>query len=207
MLRSRLGLLGVVALVGGGIAIACGGSVRGDGSGDPDASAGTGAFGGAPTGGAPGGGGIGGIPSGGGGTSTGGTPSGGGGTNTGGTGGTYVDPGCPDAQAPPGEFECDPLGANTCPAGQACFPFIIYPSKPCDFEVYGAKCSLAGSTQQGEPCGSFGSYVSLCAPGLSCFITGQGTECLQLCQIGKPNACPPGLLCGATDVEGVGACN
>lgn len=203
MLGWRLGVVAAMGLVAGNIAFGCGGTVRGDGS-DPDGSAGTGAFGGTSTGGTHTGG-TGGTVFGGGGAGTGGIPFGGGGT--GGTGGTYVDPGCPDAQAPPGEFECDPLGPNTCEPGEACMPFIIYPSKPCDFEVYGAQCSLAGSTQQGEPCGNFGGSVALCAPGLACFITGQGTECLQLCQIGKPNACPPGLLCGATDVEGVGACN
>jgi len=191
--------------IGVALAAACGGTTRTDGGPDGGgATSGFGGFGGT--------GGTGGTVVGG----TGGTGATGGfdagpdakaDAGSGGTGG-YVDPGCPDATAPEPEFECDPLGANTCPTGQACYPFIHYPSKPCDFEVYGASCSKAGFTQQGEPCGQVtpGS-VSLCAPGLSCFITGQGTECLKLCQLTGPNVCPAGLLCLPTDVEGVGACD
>jgi hypothetical protein len=199
-------LRGLLALgVGVGLAAACGGTTRSDGGGTGGTAGGggspgggTGGFGGTVFGGTGGVGGTGGFEAG---------PDGKSDAGSGGTGG-YVDPGCPDATAPPPEFECDPLGPNTCPEGQACYPFINYPSKPCDFEVYGASCAKAGFTQQGEPCGQVtpGS-VSLCAPGLSCFITGQGTECLKLCQITGPNVCPPGLLCLPTDVEGVGACD
>jgi hypothetical protein len=200
---ARRGSVVLIVAVPLAIVAACGGSVSGETSGD--SGSGAAGSGGSLVGGSGGSGGIGGTGGGTGGI--GGKLDAGSDAGSGGTGG-YIDPGCPDAQAPPPEFECDPLGPNTCPPGQACFPFIIYPSKPCDFEVYGASCGAAGVAQQGDPCGqtSPGS-VSLCAPGLSCFITGMGTECLELCETSGPSTCPPGLLCQSTDVEGIGACN
>jgi hypothetical protein len=178
------------------IATACGGAV------DGDRSAGGGGSGGAGTGGAVSGGGFGGTSHFGGGTggkldagkdaqADSGFPDG------------FVDPGCPDAEPPPPQFECDPLGPNTCGSGMGCYPFVQYPSGKCDFEQYGAICAPAGTGSQGEPCG--GGFET-CAPGLSCWLTGQGTECLQLCNTIGNNTCPPGLLCATTDVEGVGAC-
>jgi len=196
----RRGSIALIVAVPLATIAACGGSVSGDGSGGSGADAG--GSGGSLVGGTGGTGASGGT-GGAGGKLDSGKPDAG----SGGTGG-YVDPGCPDAAAPAPQFECDPLGPNTCPVGQACFPFIVYPSKPCDFEIYGASCSAAGVAQQGDPCGqtSPGS-VSLCAPGFSCFITGMGTECLELCETSGPSTCPPGLLCQMTDVEGIGACN
>jgi len=119
---------------------------------------------------------------------------------TGGTGG-YVDPGCPDAEPPPPFNDCDPFGPNTCPPGEGCFPFVQYPTKPCDFEVYGTICAPAGSGTQGEPCGAMN-----CAPSYVCVITGQGTECVKLCELFGPNTCPKGLFCVPIDVEGIGGC-
>jgi hypothetical protein len=127
---------------------------------------------------------------------------------SGGTGGSYVDPGCPDAAPPPTQFDCDPYGANQCPDGEACFPWVDYPTSPCGFETYGASCSPAGTQQQGDPCGNVtpGS-IALCAPGFVCVIAGEGdAQCVELCKLQGPNTCPHGLLCLPVDVEGIGGC-
>lgn len=121
-------------------------------------------------------------------------------SKTGGTGG-YVDPGCPDAEPPPPQIECDLFDPSTCPPELACYPYVQYPSGPCDFEVYGTVCTVPGTGKQGEPCGS-----TNCAAGFVCVITGQGTECVQLCNLVGPDNCPEGLFCVPIDVEGVGGC-
>lgn len=178
------------------VAAACGGSVGDEG--------GSG-VGGSSSGGTSSGG-TGGIATGGGGF--GGTPFGGFGGHIADAGKDaisldgWVDPQCPDAAPPEPQFDCDPFGPNTCGTNLGCYPWVNYPTGPCDFEEYGAVCSLAGFAKQGEPCGD----SSQCAAGLSCWLTGQGTECLQLCQPFGPDTCPPGLLCMGTDVEGIGAC-
>ena len=175
------------------LAAACGGSVETEGGSNPGGTGGTGAVGA-----------FGGTGGTGGTVFTGGV----GGKDAGkdakpdtGTGGTYVDPGCPDAEPPEPYYECDVFGPNTCPAGDACYPYVQYPTGPCDFEEYGAVCIPAGTGQQGEPCGA-----GTCAAGLVCVITGQGTECVQICKLGGPNTCPKGLFCVPIDVEGIGGC-
>jgi hypothetical protein len=178
------------------VAVACGGSVAGDPNGTGGAG-GTGAGGTGATGGT--------IPIGG----TGGTPITGGtggkdagkDAKTGGTGGTYVDPGCPDAAPPPPIKDCDPFGVNTCKSGEACYPFVQYPSKPCEQEIFGAICAPVGNGVQGDPCGA-----SNCAGGFVCVVTGQGTECVQLCDLFGAAKCPQGLFCVPIDVEGIGGC-
>jgi hypothetical protein len=169
-------------------AAACGGSVGNDAAVD-------------------GGGGVGGtlLPTGG----TGGT------VHTGGTGGKdagkdakqdaeppdgWVDPPCPDAPPPPPIKDCDPFGPNTCGSGMACYPYVQYPSQPCDVEQFGAICAPEGTGTQGDNC-----YSQNCAGGFVCVITGQGTECVELCQLGT-KSCPKGLFCVPIDVEGYGGC-
>ena len=83
-----------------------------------------------------------------------------------------------------------------------CYPFVEYPTGPCDTENYGTVCLAQGSSKQGEPCGSAGQ----CASGFVCVITGQGTQCVELCELGHPGQCPPGLFCLPIDVEGFGGC-
>ena len=135
-----------------------------------------------------------------GGASTGGAGTGGTG-GFGGSGGTYVDPGCPDAAPPPPIKECDLFGANTCPPGESCYPFVQYPSKKCEQEVFGSVCAPTGKGTQGDPCGP-----EYCAGGHVCVVTGQGTECVKVCDLFGAAKCPPGLFCVPIDVEGVGGC-
>jgi hypothetical protein len=191
-----------VASVSCALALACGGSVDNsidarDGSADASGGGGTHAEAGdAPH--ASGGGGVGGT---GGSVHDGSAPDG--------SDGGYVDPGCPDASPPPTQFDCDPFGPNTCPGSQACFPWVNYPTKPCEQETFGASCSAAGSAVQGEFCGYVSSgSVALCAPGFLCVINGQNSSsCVQLCKLGSANTCPKGLLCLPVDITGIGGCD
>ncbi len=111
-------------------------------------------------------------------------------------------PGCPDAGKPPPALECDAYSEPSgCDPGDACYPFVDYPSEPCGQETYGTICAPAGTGMQGDPCGN-----SLCAPRHVCVITGQGTQCIELCQLEGPNTCPAGLFCVPVDVDGFGGC-
>ncbi len=113
----------------------------------------------------------------------------------------YVDPGCSSIPPPVEDFECDPYGAATeCAAGEGCYPFVAYPASPCEPETYGSYCYPAGDGAQGDPC------VEGCKSGHVCVVTGQGTQCVQLCDLGAANPCPDGLVCGAVDVPGIGGC-
>ncbi len=47
---------------------------------------------------------------------------------------TFVDPGCPDAPPPPTEYKCDPFNPTACKAGEGCYPYVIYPTEPCEHE-------------------------------------------------------------------------
>jgi hypothetical protein len=116
---------------------------------------------------------------------------------------TWVDPGCPDAPAPPKDFRCDPLAPppGDCPKGQACFPFVEYPTDPCDPEIYRAACFPAGSGKAGDPCSG-----GDCAAGFVCVATGAGNVCVSVCNPAKSGGCPEGLVCSPTDVPGVGGC-
>lgn len=111
----------------------------------------------------------------------------------------YVDPGCPDTEPPIPQFECDPYKDN-CGTGKTCYPFIETSNDPCEQEVYGASCIFAGSAGQGEPCGAG------CKSGHVCVLTGQGTQCVKMCDLNNPNPCKDGLTCTAVDIPGIGGC-
>ncbi|MCA9634314.1 MAG: hypothetical protein KC766_42000 [Myxococcales bacterium] len=114
----------------------------------------------------------------------------------------YVDPGCPDAAPPEPDLQCDPYAANPgCAPGEACYPYVIYPGSVCEQETYGTYCVPAGVGEQGDPCGG-----GPCAAGFVCVVTGQGNQCVQLCQLQGDDGCPAGLFCLPVDVEGFGGC-
>jgi hypothetical protein len=116
----------------------------------------------------------------------------------------FEEPGCPPVEMRPPTIECDPLGAvSGCAVGESCFPFVDYPSGPCDVERFGTFCVLAGSGTQGESCAR-----EPCAADHLCVSTGRGTQCARLCslQAGAPDVCAPGLLCLPIDIEGFGGC-
>jgi hypothetical protein len=118
-----------------------------------------------------------------------------------GVGGTGGIPVCPDASPPPPDYQCDPFSPVTgCLSGEACYPWVDYPTAPCEFETFGTICAPAGIGGQGDPC------TGLCAANHVCVITGQGTQCVQLCQLVGEDTCPPGLFCVPIDVEGFGGC-
>lgn len=113
----------------------------------------------------------------------------------------YDDPGCSIIPPPIEQYECDPYGpASQCDMGTSCYPFVQYPKAPCEPETYGAVCYPSGDGSQGDPC------VDGCKAGHVCVISGQGTQCVQLCDLGAANPCPDGLVCGAVDVPGIGGC-
>jgi hypothetical protein len=116
----------------------------------------------------------------------------------------YSPPACPPSTSPPPSVECDPLAEDSgCPAGQSCFPFVDYPTSPCEVELYGARCGPAGSGVQGDSC-----VDSACAADHICVSTGRGTLCARLCGLSAqaPDVCDPGLLCLPIDIEGFGGC-
>lgn len=181
-----------------GSAVACGGNAASSDYDDPrEPSGGAGglASGGAdPTGGAPsGGGGTGGVA-----PLTGGVP---------GAGGTIVEEPCEVVPPVKGMTPCDPLDPiATCPEGGACAPYSRFPKEgECGATVYGTYCARAGQATQGEICGS--GNGELCAPGYLCVVgaTG-GPRCAKLCSVFEPDVCPPGLICGETDVLNYGVC-
>lgn len=121
----------------------------------------------------------------------------------------YIDPGCETDPPDPWEGEvvwtCDPYTNEGCDveAGEACYPYIVYPASPCEEEQYGSSCGYEGAGGDGDPCNG----TTDCQAGYACFVTGQGTQCLALCSsTGDGNRCPPGLMCMPTDIPEVGAC-
>jgi len=116
----------------------------------------------------------------------------------------YIDPGCDGGVVmPPPPPECDPYDPATCPPGAGCYPYAIYPEGSCGDEVYSTYCAPAGPGMQGDHCLT----GTDCAGGYHCFVTGEGTQCLLLCdQTRVPPLCPPGRICGGTDLMGYGAC-
>ncbi len=116
----------------------------------------------------------------------------------------YFDPGCPDAPLPVIDNQCDPLAPppGDCMQGEACYPYVIYPSDPCEAEYYGSMCSEAGTSVQDEPC--YGGAE--CAPGFTCVVSGAGTICVQMCDLHKLGSCPDGRVCEPIDVLGYGGC-
>lgn len=113
----------------------------------------------------------------------------------------YVDPECGDIPPPLELYDCDPFAQTGCESGEACSPFVEYPSDPCSSETYGAFCVPAGTLTQGESCDS----QLDCAAGYLCLITGAGTTCGRVCEI-NADTCTDGLICVSTDVSGIGAC-
>ena len=116
----------------------------------------------------------------------------------------YLDPGCDAGELPPPPLpECDPYVPSTCAPGEGCYPYTIYPEGSCGEEQYSTYCAMAGPGLQGDHC--FGGTD--CAAGYHCFVTGEGTQCLELCdQTAVPPDCPRGRICGSTDLLGYGAC-
>ncbi len=192
MLRGALLILAVLGSLG---LAACSGTVEQRSSDDEGTggatggSGGSGASGGTPTGGTGGASPSGGAPSGG----TGGTPD-------------YVDPGCPDEPPPAVVPACDPLNPEeACGIGWACYPYVIHPyGTGCGYQQFGAECAPAGSGESGDACGD---GFDDCAPGHLCVVgAGAGKRCQKLCPLQGDPGCPPGLLCGETDIEGYGVC-
>jgi len=178
------------------LAVACGGSVEhNDGSAGPGTGGGASSKAGARSGaGTPGRAGSGGYA----GTET--LPDGG-----------LVDPepietGCTAAELPPPDLECDPFDASSCGPAAGCYPFVDHPEgSGCDQQRYGTICLPAGQGTQGVMCGD--SVSAGCAPGFVC-VVGQraGKRCAALCELGAPNTCKGGLICGDLDVAGFGVC-
>jgi hypothetical protein len=116
----------------------------------------------------------------------------------------FIDPGCKDKPPPLQQFVCDPQNQfnGDCAEGEGCYIFVDYPSDPCGQEIYGSICFPAGFGQQGDPC----SGAQDCGAGLSCVVTGSGTQCVQLCELDDGDACTGGTVCEPIDVEGFGGC-
>ena len=116
----------------------------------------------------------------------------------------YTEEPCKDKPPPLEAFECNPYDQpnGTCPAGEACYIFVDYPSEPCGQEIYGAFCYPAGPGQQGDPCNG----GQDCGVGHVCVVTGSGTQCVVLCELSGFGNCPAGLVCEPIDVEGFGGC-
>lgn len=119
-----------------------------------------------------------------------------------GIGGTFIDPGCPDAMRVAGPSECDALATDTgCGFGQRCLPTVEY-AEDCGTEVFGTVCVEAGSGAQGDDC-----VDEPCSEHHVCVTTGQGSQCVRLCAlVAGGDDCAPGLLCQALDVDGYNVC-
>ena len=115
----------------------------------------------------------------------------------------YVEPECPDAAPPPQIRECEPFENPTgCGPGEGCYPFVDYPTEPCEQKRYGTYCAYAGTGTQGDACGQ----GTFCAANHVCVISDLGTHCVQMCPLEGDDGCPEGLICGYVDVEGIGGC-
>lgn len=114
----------------------------------------------------------------------------------------YVEPRCADAGPPEPVLLCDAHAQTGCASGEGCYPFVRYPSGPCEQERYGATCRPSGSLATGAACGG----NLRCQPGNVCVITGSGTKCMRLCRLGQLDACQEGEICTPVDVAGFAAC-
>lgn len=117
-----------------------------------------------------------------------------------------VDTGCADIDLPPPNLQCDPFDPAACGPGFGCYPYVDHPEgSGCDQQQYGTACAPAGSGTQGALCG--GGLDDWCAAGFVC-VVGQraGKRCAQLCELGRPQQCSGGLVCGELDVAGFGVC-
>lgn len=114
----------------------------------------------------------------------------------------FDDPGCPETIEPVVVDTCSPFETeSSCFGDWSCFPYVEYPSAPCEPELYGTRCEPVGPGQQGDDCRS-----ETCAAGFLCIASGQGTVCAELCPLPGPNTCAPGLICGSVDIRGYGVC-
>lgn len=119
----------------------------------------------------------------------------------------YEEQHCPDAVQRVEKIECDPLAetdperSSDCPEFEGCYPYVHYPSAPCEPETFGTRCDLAGTGLQGDGCNDI-----RCAPGFLCVVTGRGMECAELCPLPGVNSCADGLICGSLDIDGFGVC-
>jgi hypothetical protein len=141
-----------------------------------------------------------------GGFATGGTAGSGGSEASGGSGGTYVEPECPDEEPPPVDSECDAFAAvSGCTEGLGCYPYLAYPyGEGCGHAQFGTRCVPASTGVQGDFCGESLGY---CAPGYMCVVgAAGGRRCGQICEPVADHGCPPGLICGETDIAGFGVC-
>jgi hypothetical protein len=118
----------------------------------------------------------------------------------------YDDPGCPDVPPPPSIVECDVFSEPSgCAPDMGCYPYVEHPfGEGCDLQSFGAVCIPVGSGVQGSECDS---DTDGCAAGYACVVGAQsGKRCVKICDLNAPNSCDNGLICGETDVEGVGVC-
>jgi hypothetical protein len=116
---------------------------------------------------------------------------------------SFVETTCPNVAPPSIPWECDPFGdGSDCDFGEGCFPVTVNASRVCESESYRVTCLPAGLGEQWAPC----EFLTDCAPGFTCVVTGQGTECLQMCDPAAPSACPHGLFCDGVDLHGIGIC-
>jgi hypothetical protein len=119
----------------------------------------------------------------------------------------YEEQRCPDAVQRIERVECDPLAetdpdrVSDCPEFEGCYPYVQYPSAPCEPETFGTRCSLAGTGLQGQACSA-----TRCAPGFLCVVTGRGMQCAELCRLPGVNTCADGFICGSLDIDGFGVC-
>lgn len=121
----------------------------------------------------------------------------------GGAGGlpSFEDPGCPNPPPPLEDYACDPYGSfGGCDEGESCYPYVDYPSTKCGQEIYGAVCTRAGDGKQGENCDGG------CIVNHVCVVTGEGTQCVKLCDLNDPTPCTGGLVCAPVDIPGIGGC-
>lgn len=136
-------------------------------------------------------------------SATGGMDGGTGGDASTGGGEPYVEPECPDEEPPEPYSECDPLDPYAdCQAGFGCYPFLEYPfGEGCGHPMFGSFCAPEDVGVQGDNCDN-----SNCEPGFMCILGQGGKRCLKICEPIRDHACPDGLICGETDVQGYGVC-
>jgi hypothetical protein len=115
----------------------------------------------------------------------------------------YPEDACPNLPPPDPIIHCDPLRSrDTCPPGQACYPFPPEGNDRCHPGPYTTDCAEEGSGEQGTPCGG----TQSCSGGFVCVVSGSGDQCVLLCDVGDFNSCKDGLVCQPLDVVGYGGC-
>lgn len=107
---------------------------------------------------------------------------------------------------PPPAYECDPLDPFAgCEEGEACYPYVSHPfGTGCGTQQFGSVCAPAGTGEHGDFCGD---GHGPCGPGFLCVVgASAGKRCAELCPLDGEHECPPGLICGETDIAGYGVC-